>query len=63
MLEAIWLKQRYGLWPFSIEFDWDGERGSFENARTVPYDPPGAEESSNEMDEFIRGGSKKGRGR
>ncbi len=62
-VEAICLKQRWGKWPFSVEFDWDGDRGSYENGRTVPYDPPGAEGS--EFDTWMNeeGSSTKGRRR
>lgn len=51
--EVIILKQRYGVWPAAVEFDWNGEFGSYENGRTVPYDPPGAEGS--EFDEWMTG--------
>lgn len=44
-IEAIILKQRYGVFPQAIEFDWDPEYGSIENGRTIPYVRPGEQMS------------------
>ncbi len=59
--EIVGLKQRWGKWPFAVEFDWDGEHGSILNGRTVAYDPPGT--NSNEADDWFTkadGKAKKG---
>ncbi len=49
--EIVGLKQRWGKWPFAVEFDWDGEHGSILNGRSVAYDPPGT--NSNEADDWF----------
>ena len=41
IFEIIILKQRRGVWPIAIEFDWNGEFGSISNGRTIEYDRPG----------------------
>lgn len=58
IMELIILKQRYGKWPISIEFDWDGERGLISGGRTVPYDGDGSGADSG-IGEFFGGGQKK----
>lgn len=60
--ELVGLKQRWGKWPFCVEFDWDGEHGTIMNGRSVTYDPPGT--NSNEADDWFSkadGAAKKGR--
>lgn len=52
-IEAIILKQRYGVWPQAVEFDWDPEYGSIKNGRTIPYIRPG--ESTEGGDNFDLG--------
>lgn len=42
-LEAIIWKQRWGLAPMVVEFDWDPEFGSIENGRTIPFEHIGQE--------------------
>lgn len=41
--EVIVMKQRFGRWPFTVEFDWDGDKGSFDNGREIDYDAPNIE--------------------
>lgn len=43
------LKQRWGKFPLAVEFDWDGDKGSFENGRTVVYEPPTAAAGENDL--------------
>lgn len=49
--ELIILKQRYGPAPLAIECDWDEQRGSFENGRTVAYEH--ASERGGLLGEFV----------
>jgi hypothetical protein len=58
--EVVVLKQRWGVWPLAIEFDWNGEYGMITNGRVVPYDPPGT--TSNEADDWFTAESKKAKG-
>ena len=41
VLEIDILKQRYGTWPLTVQFDWDPEHGSLANGRGVQYQHPG----------------------
>jgi replicative DNA helicase len=50
VLQVIVMKQRKGVWPLAIEFDWDGDTGKIANGRSVPYEQPG---EGNELDAFI----------
>jgi len=43
-LEAIIWKQRWGLAPMVVEFDWDAEFGSIENGRTIPFEHIGQDD-------------------
>ncbi len=38
------LKQRYGIWPQAIEFEWDADTGWFENGKTISVARAGEEE-------------------
>jgi replicative DNA helicase len=38
VFEVDILKQRYGKWPLAVEFDWDGDRGTVTNARSIDYE-------------------------
>jgi archaellum biogenesis ATPase FlaH len=38
VIEVDVLKQRYAKWPIAVEFDWDPERGTIANGRTVEYE-------------------------
>lgn len=49
-VEIICLKQRHGLWPWAVEFDWDGEHGRISNGRGIEYTRPG---ELGEVDDFI----------
>lgn len=49
-LELIGLKQRWGKWPFSVEFDWVPETGQISNGRSIKYLQPG---TSSELDAEI----------
>lgn len=63
IFEVILLKQRYGEWPQTIEFDWVGATGNIYGGKTVPYD--GASAHGSRMDDFFekeakpRGGRRK----
>lgn len=46
-IEAIILKQRYGVWPLSVEFQWDAKRGRIWNGRTIAYNRPGDDAQEN----------------
>lgn len=52
VLELDILKQRWGIWPQAVEFDWAGEFGSLENGRTIPYDPPGSDAETDPFADF-----------
>jgi len=39
-IEINVLKQRWGRWPLCISYDWDGDKGSLANARSVAYEHP-----------------------
>ena len=36
--EVLILKQRYGVWPLCVEFDWDGAKGTITNGREKEYE-------------------------
>jgi len=40
-LLALILKQRHGVWPLAVEFDWRPEYGSIVKGRSVVYQHPG----------------------
>lgn len=54
-LEIDILKQRWGVWPQAIEFDWDPKMASVTGGKTVLYDQPIGAERSPE-DDFLGGG-------
>lgn len=49
------LKQRFGKWPVAVQFDWNGDYGTFKNGREIPYRISLDEGSGN--GEFPRGHS------
>jgi replicative DNA helicase len=49
-LEGIVLKQRHGVWPLAVQFDWDPDTGLITNGRSVVYDRPG---QSKGLDAFL----------
>lgn len=51
-LEAIVLKQRYGMWPLAVELDLDPTRGTISGGRSVPYDVMGGD--ADEATTFLR---------
>jgi len=51
-LEIFVLKQRWGIWPLGIEFDWDPDRGAVWGGRSIEYDRPG---DGNDMDVSVAG--------
>lgn len=63
---SLWvgiLKQRRGRWPLAVEFDWDGDRCTIQNGRTVEYDAPGASRLTAFQEEFLgpdAGGRRRG---
>lgn len=36
-LELILLKQRFGVWPLAVEFDWDADHAKLTDGRSVDY--------------------------
>jgi replicative DNA helicase len=46
-IEIDILKQRYGVWPLAVEFDWVPDLGSITNGKPIKYDQPTA--TGNEM--------------
>lgn len=46
VLEIDVLKQRWGKWPLAVEFEWDPERASITDGKSIPYDQPGGSESA-----------------
>lgn len=55
-LEISILKQRWGKWPLSVEFDFDPETGLIQNGRSIEYNRAHAEESSEQsggIDAFL----------
>ena len=36
-LEILVLKQRWGVWPLLVEFDWNGDQGMVSNGRSQPF--------------------------
>jgi len=50
--EILILKQRFGVAPQCVEFDWDPEFATFENGRTIDVARPG---ELSEMDSFLGG--------
>lgn len=54
------LKQRFGVWPLAIECEWDGDRGSFEGFREIPFDTAGSKEEDG-LDDFFSQTRGKGR--
>lgn len=42
-LEAIVMKQRHGLWPLAVEFDWNADKGSISGGTPKKYARPGEE--------------------
>jgi replicative DNA helicase len=52
------LKQRYGVWPQAIEFDWAPEKGLISNGRTVEYIPDQDDPSADPMQQWVEGARK-----
>lgn len=46
-IQLIILKQRRGVWPLAVEFDWDPDKGRLLRGRDIDYDRPG---EANEVD-------------
>lgn len=67
VLEIDVLKQRWGIWPQAIEFEWDADKGRISGGTTVPYDQPSGSEGSGGaggFDDFLKekkGGKGKGK--
>lgn len=40
--ELLILKQRFGKWPLAVQFDWDGDRMSYENGIDVDFEHAGS---------------------
>jgi KaiC/GvpD/RAD55 family RecA-like ATPase len=63
-LEIDVLKQRYGVWPMAIEFEWDKDTGLIAGGKTVPYvsgDDDGGDSGGGESINGFLGSSKKRR--
>lgn len=63
IMELIILKQRFGIAPQTVEFEWDGKTGLLTGGKTVDYVADGGGSSSG-IDTFLFGGNedkKKGR--
>lgn len=58
-LEIDVLKQRWGVWPQAIEFDWDSDKGSVTGGTTVAYDQPTGESGQASLDDFFGSGAPK----
>lgn len=62
IVELVVLKQRHGPWPLAVECDWDPDRGTIVNGRTIEYARPGQQtEVDSFLDEAVT--PKRGRGR
>jgi len=62
-IECHVLKQRDGLWPQAIEFDWEPEFGSIENGRTIHYQRQGEVNPIDDAVDALPGGKRPGRRR
>jgi len=62
-IELHILKQRWGRWPLSVEFDWDGDKGSIANGRSVEYEHPGEAGGIGDQELFKAPTAEAGRGR
>lgn len=60
-LEVVVLKQRDGVWPMAIAFDWNAEYGSIQGGRSIVYDmfDEAAEYGDDKPMSFIKDGKKK----
>lgn len=58
--EVFVLKQRYGLWPLGVEFDWEADIGRISGGRSIPYDQFEAHVGQSGFEDFVRP-KKKGR--
>lgn len=62
-LQLIVLKQRHGIAPLAVEFDWDGDRGWASNGRSVVYERAGQQGMAGDgIDLFLQGGASSGAG-
>jgi len=62
--EVFVLKQKKGLWPLGIEFDWDGARGGISGGRSIAYDQPGDDAAgAGDLGPFVTGQEKRARGK
>jgi replicative DNA helicase len=57
-LELIVWKQRWGVWPAVVEFEWDAEFGSIANGKTIPFEHAGQE--GGQLGAFLRPDQPKG---
>lgn len=62
-LEISILKQKQGVAPLAVEFDWDAERGMISGGRSIEYERPGfrADGTSNPIDQKMREPRQKGK--
>ena len=54
----VW-KQRHGIAPYAVDFDWDGDLGRLSNGRSASYERPGQSgtgEHGSGLDDFMKGG-------
>ncbi len=60
----VW-KQRHGIAPYAVDFDWDGDLGRLSNGRSASYERPGQSgtgEHGSGLDDFLKGGGQGGGG-
>lgn len=62
-MQIIFLKQRHGIAPLAVEFDWDGDQGWASNGRSVVYERAGQQGmGADGIDLFLQGGASSGAG-
>lgn len=61
-VEVLILKQRHGLAPVAVEFDWNADRGSLANGRSIAYERPGEVSDLDADVNFITGKPKNNKG-
>ncbi len=62
VIELDILKQRRGVWPQAVEFEWCGDTGAITGGRTIPYDAYSVNDQESGVESFF-GTGKKGRRR
>lgn len=61
-IEVDVLKQRWGMWPLAVEFDYDGDLGSITGGKTIPYDVTGIDLPGDDfLSPGLPGGKRRGK--